>query len=60
MSYIKLCIIPEEVMEFILIKQGEIKSQKKIGAYSQEKCVYQLLKEHPDFPKEKKIKKEHV
>lgn len=58
MSAIKLRIVPEDVMKFILKKQGEIKEKKCIGLYSQENVVYQIIKEHPDFQQPKKQKKD--
>lgn len=58
MSAIKLKVVPEDVMKFILKKQGQIKEKKCIGLYSQEAVVYQLLKEHPDFIEPKKSKRD--
>lgn len=56
MANIKLKEIPDEVLDFILTKQAEIKCKKKKALYSQESTVYQIIKEHPDFKEKKKVK----
>lgn len=58
MANIKLIDIPDDVRDFILKKQAEIKCKKKIALYSQESTVYQIVKEHPDFKEPKKSKRD--
>lgn len=55
----KLLEVPQDIQNFIRQKQGEIKSKKHVGCYSIDKVIYQIITEHPDYSKEKKVKKDN-
>lgn len=46
MHSIKLKTIPENLFKHLLIVQGEIKVEKKIGTYSLEKTVLKIIEDH--------------
>lgn len=45
--------VPSDLHSYILQVQGNIKSQKGIGKYSQQRVILTIIKEHKEF-KEKK------
>lgn len=55
MAAIRLKYLPEDIIKYILKIQGEIKSKKGIGQYSQELTVMQIIREHKEFKEGKKI-----
>ena len=46
MTSIYLKEIPEEITSFVLKTQGNIKSKKKIGKFSQSKTVIYIIREY--------------
>lgn len=48
----------QEVKEYILKVQGEIKSKKCLGKYSQQKTILFIIKDHKEI-KEKKNAKDY-
>lgn len=58
MPHISLKTIPEDVYEFILETQGEIKVHKKTSQYSLEKTVIKLLTDYKNIKREKSPSKQ--
>ena len=46
--------IPEDVRDYILQTQAEIKIKKKIRQYSQQQTIFQIIREHKLFTKRNK------
>lgn len=38
--------IPTDLKKYILLIQGEIKTQKGVGQYSQQSTILQIIREH--------------
>lgn len=53
MADILLRDVQKDVLKFILKKQSDAKIEKVVSQYSISLIVFKLLKEHPDFKKEK-------
>lgn len=53
MANLLLKDVQEDVLKFILKKQGDMKVEKGVAQYSISLTVFKLLKEHPDFKKKK-------
>lgn len=45
--------MPDDVREYVLLLQGQIKSKKKLGKYSQQQTIITIIREHKEL-KEKK------
>lgn len=41
--------MPEDVRKYLLKIQMEIKLKKKVGKYSQQLTIYQIIREHQQF-----------
>lgn len=46
MASITLRSVPKDVIQFILNMQKDLKTKKKVGQYSQELTVIQIIKEY--------------
>lgn len=50
--------IPVDVKKYILKFQGDVKTTKGIGQYSQQQAIYQIIREHKKFNKKNKTQGE--
>jgi len=53
MAAIRLRAIPPSVIKYILKVQNEMKRKRKIGQYSQELTVIQIIREHEEMNSKK-------
>lgn len=53
MAAIRLRAIPPNVIKYVLKIQNEMKRKRKIGQYSQELTVIQIIKEHEEMKSKK-------
>lgn len=47
--------IPPDIFTYVLKIQGEIKSQKGVGKYSQQKAILSIIKEHKELKNPKNV-----
>lgn len=47
--------IPPDIFTYVLKIQGEIKSQKGVGKYSQQKVILSIIKEHKELKNPKNV-----
>lgn len=55
MASFNLKNIPDDVIKHILKIQGEKKTEKGVGLYSQQQTVFQIIREHKEFTEKKKV-----
>lgn len=53
MAAIQLKSVPEPLIKYILKIQRDMKNKRKIGQYSQELTVLQIIKEHQEMSAKK-------
>ena len=41
--------MPADIKAYVLKIQGEIKAQRCLGKYSQQKAILQIIKEHKEY-----------
>jgi hypothetical protein len=46
--------VPDDVLKFVLKRQGDNKVKKGISQYSLSQTIFQIIKEHNQFPKKEK------